>query len=68
MFLRENALQNLENILKTEGISSDHITDILNASKNWSDEMLDRISKALFSYCELHVHTDHSLLDGVNDV
>ena len=68
MFLRENALQTLENILKTEGISSDHIKDILSASNNWSDEMLDRISKALFSYCELHVHTDHSLLDGVNDV
>lgn len=68
MFLRNDALKLLEQNLKTNGISDNHIADIITASNTWSDDMLDRISRGNFSYSELHVHTDHSLLDGVNNV
>lgn len=54
--------------LKTTNLPDSMQNDILVASKNWSPEILDKVAKDDFDFCELHVHSNYSLLDGVSDI
>jgi DNA polymerase-3 subunit alpha len=69
MFLREECLKKLEEILKAKsGLSEAHIKDIMTCAKVWPDKQLDRIASDMFKYAELHVHSDRSTLDGLGTV
>lgn len=62
-------MEKLFQTLKTvSNLSANKQADIMDAARNYSPEIVEKIANDNFSYNCLHVHTDYSLLDGVSKV